>query len=117
MGSGNESVFTGGCGMRKYLLLIIILLLISCNSEVRKSAGESKCSFCGRKKSEVKVLIAGPESIFICDQCVELCSEIVAENKAREDNGPIPLPLKNHQFRLQSLIPPQQKGKPLLPRI
>ena len=49
------------------------------------SSGESKgplyCSFCGKSQSEVKKLIAGP-TVFICDQCVELCMDIIHE----EDN-------------------------------
>jgi ATP-dependent Clp protease ATP-binding subunit ClpX len=36
------------------------------------------CSFCGKSQSEVKKLIAGP-SIFICDECVELCNDIIVE--------------------------------------
>ena len=36
------------------------------------------CSFCGKNQSEVKKLIAGP-SIFICDECVELCNDIIVE--------------------------------------
>ena len=36
------------------------------------------CSFCGKSQHEVRKLIAGP-TVFICDECVELCSEILAE--------------------------------------
>ena len=36
------------------------------------------CSFCGKNQSEVKKLIAGP-SIFICDECVDLCNDIIIE--------------------------------------
>jgi ATP-dependent Clp protease ATP-binding subunit ClpX len=36
------------------------------------------CSFCGKNQSEVKKLIAGP-SIFICDECVDLCNDIIVE--------------------------------------
>ncbi len=38
---------------------------------------EQRCSFCGKEKSKVKKLIAGPEGIFICDECVELCREML----------------------------------------
>ncbi len=34
---------------------------------------EEYCSFCGRSSEQVNRLIAGPESVFICDECVELC--------------------------------------------
>ena len=47
-----------------------------------KSAGESKntlyCSFCGKSQHEVRKLIAGP-TVFICDECVELCMDIIRE--------------------------------------
>ena len=41
------------------------------------------CSFCGKSQHEVRKLIAGP-TVFICDECVELCMDIVGEeNKSR----------------------------------
>ena len=36
------------------------------------------CSFCGKSQHEVKKLIAGP-SVFICDECVDLCNDIIRE--------------------------------------
>ncbi|WDT78480.1 MAG: hypothetical protein MPW14_14880 [Candidatus Manganitrophus sp.] len=36
------------------------------------------CSFCGKSQHEVKKLIAGP-SVFICDECIELCNDIIPE--------------------------------------
>ena len=46
------------------------------------SNGESKkpllCSFCGKNQHEVRKLIAGP-TVFICDECVELCMDIISE--------------------------------------
>jgi len=36
------------------------------------------CSFCGKSQKEVRILIAGP-TVFICDECVDLCGQIVAE--------------------------------------
>ena len=38
------------------------------------------CSFCGKKQDEVKRLVAGPKSIYICDECVDLCSQIIYED-------------------------------------
>ncbi len=40
--------------------------------------GDLCCSFCGKHQSEVKKLIAGP-SVYICDECIELCNDIIAE--------------------------------------
>ncbi len=37
-----------------------------------------KCSFCGKSQDQVKKLIAGPE-VYICDECVELCNQILDE--------------------------------------
>lgn len=53
------------------------------------------CTFCGKSQHEVKKLIAGP-SIFICDECIDLCNEIirdeVPDNSARESRGDLPTP-------------------------
>ena len=37
------------------------------------------CSFCGKNQKEVKKLIAGP-TVFVCDECVELCMDIIKED-------------------------------------
>lgn len=41
------------------------------------------CSFCGKSQGEVKKLIAGP-NVYICDECIDLCNEIVAEDRLQE---------------------------------
>ncbi|MBS0329485.1 MAG: ATP-dependent Clp protease ATP-binding subunit ClpX, partial [Proteobacteria bacterium] len=43
------------------------------------------CSFCGKSQHEVRKLIAGP-SVFICDECVELCNDIIREEIQQADN-------------------------------
>jgi len=48
--------------------------------------GELRCSFCGKSQDEVKKLIAGP-TVYICDECVGLCNEIIAEEYEREDSA------------------------------
>ncbi len=45
---------------------------------------ELVCSFCGKSQREVKKLIAGP-SVYICDECVSLCNEIISEESNREE--------------------------------
>jgi ATP-dependent Clp protease ATP-binding subunit ClpX len=45
------------------------------------------CSFCGKGQSEVRKLIAGP-SVFICDECIELCNDIIREEVGADDEGP-----------------------------
>ena len=44
------------------------------------------CSFCGKSQHEVKKLIAGP-SVFICDECIDLCNDIIRDDQAPEDAG------------------------------
>ena len=41
------------------------------------------CSFCGKSQKDVKKLIAGP-TVYICDECVQLCNDIIEEEWARE---------------------------------
>ncbi len=53
------------------------------------------CSFCGKSQHEVKKLIAGP-SVFICDECVELCNDIIREEiqekSSNKEGGKLPIP-------------------------
>jgi ATP-dependent Clp protease ATP-binding subunit ClpX len=44
------------------------------------------CSFCGKSQDEVRKLIAGP-TVYICDECIELCNEIIAEEYEKEEMG------------------------------
>ena len=44
-----------------------------------------KCSFCGKPQDAVRKLIAGPDGIFICDECISLCSEIIEEEFYEEE--------------------------------
>src|ERR1700722_12936941 len=50
------------------------------------SYGNLCCSFCGKSQKEVKKLIAGP-GVYICDECIDLCNDIITEEKEREDVG------------------------------
>jgi len=47
------------------------------------SSDDLLCSFCGKSQDEVKKLIAGP-SVYICDECIQLCNEIIAEDYGQE---------------------------------
>lgn len=55
-------------------------------SEKKSSSGEKLlyCSFCGKSQHEVKKLIAGP-SVFICDECIDLCNDIIIDEVANAD--------------------------------
>ena len=57
-----------------------------------KSEQDLSCSFCGKSQAEVRKLIAGP-SVYICDECVELCNDILREEiSAAKDETPTRLP-------------------------
>ena len=69
-------------------------------AEKKGASGEKTlfCSFCGKSQHEVKKLIAGP-SVFVCDECIELCNEIIrdelpviAADEARKARGDLPTP-------------------------
>jgi len=49
-------------------------------------SGQLTCSFCGKTQEEVKKLIAGP-AVYICDECIELCKDIIAEEAKLEETG------------------------------
>ncbi len=58
--------------------------------ETRKVA----CSFCGRNQDEVRKIIAGPKPVCICDECIDLCNDIIAEETLPpEDDGKTPPPV------------------------
>ena len=62
------------------------------------------CSFCFKSQYEVKKLIAGPASIFICDECVGLCNEYIAGSKAKSTKSISPDKLPTERL-LQRLRP------------
>ena len=53
-----------------------------------KKDNRLKCSFCGKSQDQVKKLIAGP-GVYICDECVELCNEILDEEEILQGK-PVP---------------------------
>ncbi|MCC6794107.1 MAG: ATP-dependent Clp protease ATP-binding subunit ClpX [Candidatus Hydrogenedentes bacterium] len=73
------------------------------------------CSFCGKRHDEVSKLIAGPD-VNICDECVNLCSEIVAEDRARKGvsrNLRVPKPAEIKDF-LDQYVVGQDRAKRIL---
>lgn len=73
-------------------------------SDKQSGDGDNKllyCSFCGKSQHEVRKLIAGP-SVFICDECVDLCNDIIREEvkeispKKKQDALPKPKEIHNH---------------------
>ena len=53
----------------------------------KKSEEIIRCSFCGKTQAQVRKLIAGPNGAFICDECVEVCSEIIEEELDFEEDS------------------------------
>jgi ATP-dependent Clp protease ATP-binding subunit ClpX len=80
------------------------------------SHGNLQCSFCGKSQKEVKKLIAGP-TVYICDECIGLCNDIIAEEVDREDSwssgGPLPKP-REIKAVLDEYVIGQERAKKVL---
>ena len=58
----------------------------------RNSEDQVRCSFCHKTQDQVRKLIAGPDGVYICDECVDICAEIIEEEE--EEQGLEPLQIK-----------------------
>ncbi|QPJ61516.1 MAG: ATP-dependent Clp protease ATP-binding subunit ClpX [Candidatus Nitronauta litoralis] len=79
------------------------------------TTGNYRCSFCGKSQEEVKKLIAGP-TVYICDECIELCNEIMVEEWAQEKSQDFKHLLKPHEIfkHLDQYIIGQDRCKKIL---
>ena len=73
-----------------------------------------KCSFCGKSQKQVERLISGP-GVYICEECIELCNEIIAEEiqaaqPAAEEQAPLPAPREIFDF-LEEYVVGQEPAK------
>ena len=74
-----------------------------------------KCSFCGKSQKQVKKLIAGP-GVYICDECIDLCNEIIEEELAETSElslDELPKPVEIFEF-LEDFIVGQDRAKKIL---
>ncbi len=55
----------------------------------RRNDDVVRCSFCGKAQAQVRKLIAGPSGVYICDECIEVCAEIVVEELEIEAINPV----------------------------
>ncbi|RPH84749.1 MAG: ATP-dependent Clp protease ATP-binding subunit ClpX, partial [Candidatus Rokuibacteriota bacterium] len=84
-------------------------------ARAREGNGTLKCSFCGKSQNDVRKLIAGP-TVYICDECIELCNDIIAEEweeeKSREIRSlPKPAEIKT---ALDQYVVGQERAKKIL---
>lgn len=85
----------------------------------KRDAKEGKlyCSFCGKSQKEVRKLIAGP-TVYICNECIELCNEIIADEDAKEGvlkkrYSSLPTPPQTKKF-LDEYVIGQDRAKKIL---
>ncbi|MEW6274930.1 MAG: ATP-dependent Clp protease ATP-binding subunit ClpX [Bacillota bacterium] len=77
--------------------------------------GQLKCSFCGKSQDQVKKLVAGP-GVYICDECIELCNEIIEEELNEDlglEIGDIPKPREIKEILDQYVIGQEEAKKSL----
>ena len=85
----------------------------------RNSRIQYRCSFCGKTQEQVRRLIAGPGGVYICDECIELCREIIEEEaqqpqqKAKFPAARVPTPKRIYEL-LNQYVVGQERAKKVL---
>ena len=81
----------------------------------KPSKSDPRCSFCGRSHSQVEKIITGPQ-VHICNECVKLCNEVLAEEKQQTlpwEDGEMPKPTEIKAF-LDEYVIAQERAKKIL---
>ena len=84
-----------------------------------KNSGEIRCSFCNKTQDQVKKLIAGPAGVYICDECVDICADIIEEEfedepvQARDQQINLLKPVEIRNF-LDEYVIGQEEAKKVL---
>ena len=87
-------------------------------ANTRGARGQYHCSFCGKSQDQVRRLIAGPGAVYICDECVDLCREIIDEESAPPTRAKVPMaklpaPKKIYE-QLNAYVVGQERAKKVL---
>jgi ATP-dependent Clp protease ATP-binding subunit ClpX len=87
-------------------------------ANTRGARSQYHCSFCGKSQDQVRRLIAGPGAVYICDECVDLCREIIDEESAPPTKAKVPLaklptPRKIYE-QLNAYVVGQERAKKVL---
>src|SRR5438445_11470326 len=69
------------------------------------------CSFCRKSYKDVGPLVEGPESVYICADCIELCQEIIKQERKRRSPPPQPLEEEAIRGKLDQLVNGQEEAK------
>ncbi|MEW6220483.1 MAG: ATP-dependent Clp protease ATP-binding subunit ClpX [Thermodesulfobacteriota bacterium] len=85
-------------------------------SKERSGGLELHCSFCGKAQDEVKKLIAGP-AVYICDECIELCNEIVREESRKQKAADLGKPLVPKPAEIKAFLDEYVVGQERAKRI
>jgi hypothetical protein len=57
-------------------------------ADMAKEEIEAECSFCGLLVKDVEYMVAGPDNVYICSECIDTCAEMLKEKRKKDENRP-----------------------------